>query len=233
MRKRASAATWGRRRPRHERCRCESWRRGESAGTGGGVGAREEVRISGGWHALRNAYATSDGGWSCAAVKKFFTQLQELLFSGLRSTTPSLVHRTPNGLLTTVSRTNAWTAPERYGYHNLAAVCADHLIQNSTTHTAPPEFVNMAEPAVKKPRIEDSKVAEGHKTILIIDYGSQYTQLITRRCGAAVSRARSARLESRRLAGRTLLLQMSCQPARPTASCVPATPGRLLTPSLV
>jgi hypothetical protein len=43
----------------------------------------------------------------------------------------------------------------------------------------------MAEPAIKKPRIEDSKVAEGHKTILIIDYGSQYTQLITRRYACA------------------------------------------------
>jgi hypothetical protein len=39
----------------------------------------------------------------------------------------------------------------------------------------------MADPAAK-PKIEDSQVAKDIKNIvLVIDYGSQYTQLITRR----------------------------------------------------
>jgi hypothetical protein len=41
----------------------------------------------------------------------------------------------------------------------------------------------MADPA-PKPKIEDSQVAKIVKNIvLVVDYGSQYTQLITRRCG--------------------------------------------------
>lgn len=46
--------------------------------------------------------------------------------------------------------------------------------------------VNMAgkEPQNKvSKRIEDSHVAQSRSVILIVDYGSQYTQLITRRYG--------------------------------------------------
>ena len=39
-------------------------------------------------------------------------------------------------------------------------------------------------------KIEDSHVAQERTKILVIDYGSQYTQLITRRCDLPVNQPR-------------------------------------------
>ena len=38
--------------------------------------------------------------------------------------------------------------------------------------------------ATQPVRIEDTLVAQERQKVLVIDYGSQYTQLITRRCGS-------------------------------------------------
>lgn len=52
----------------------------------------------------------------------------------------------------------------------------------------------MAEPA-EKPRVEDSYVARQFSKILVLDFGSQYTQLITRRCAAAPRARREGRAQ--------------------------------------
>ena len=54
----------------------------------------------------------------------------------------------------------------------------------------------MSEPIVKKPKIEESAVAKGHQAILVIDFGSQYTQLITRRYDLSTNVTQSFILQS-------------------------------------
>lgn len=60
------------------------------------------------------------------------------------------------------------------------------------------EFKMADEPDAKRPkRIEDSLVAQERNVVLIIDYGSQYTQLITRRCRSMIAALPGSCLASR------------------------------------
>lgn len=69
----------------------------------------------------------------------------------------------------------------------MLVLAADVLLNSCPCSLNVPQQLQtvMTDPA-PKPKIEDSKVAQHVKNIvLVIDYGSQYTQLITRRCDAS------------------------------------------------